>query len=196
LILLIPAFDKGGFRSATNYEAMTEIFKEMESFLIAVNSYFGVAGLLTVVGLLLGFLYWIDKRRDPQRKLSHDSFKFFEQAFSAALYLLDDPRQTSYVIIADEFPKHEAAMLAFKHVLEGNRKDRFMAKWTEYANTCEKIRKYGYDICLGEDGGPPTLGILEHIKDRQGNLTEIEVDNANKQELNQIIKEVIGIAKK
>jgi hypothetical protein len=178
-----------------NCITMTVLLKEMESFLIDINSYFGISGLLTIIGLLLGFLYWLDKRKDPQRKLSHDAFKSFEQTFSPALYLLDDPRQTSYVIIVDELPKHEAAMLAFKHILEGKRKDRFMAKWTEYIDKCEKIRKYGYNICLGEDAGPPTIGILEHIKDHQGNLTEIETDNANKQELKNIIKELIQIAK-
>jgi hypothetical protein len=167
----------------------------MKSFLICINSYFGAAGLLTIIGLLLGFLYWLDKRREPQRKLSHDAFKSFEQTFTPALHLLDDPRQTSYVIIADEIPKHKAAMLDFEHVLEGSCKDRFKAKWTEYLNKCEEIRQYGYNICLGEDGGSPTIGILEHIKDRQGNLIEIEPDKANKQELKRIVKELIEIAK-
>lgn len=86
-------------------------------------------------------------------------------------------------------------MLDFEHVLEGSCKDRFKVKWTEYLNKCEEIRQYGYNICLGEDGGPPTIGIVEHIQDRQGNLIEIEPDKANKQELKRIVKELIEIAK-
>ncbi len=85
-------------------------------------------------------------------------------------------------------------MLDFEHILEGSWRDRFKAKWTEYLNKCGKIRQYGYNIYLGENGGPPTMGILEHIQDRQGNLIEIEPDKANKQELKRIIKELIDIA--
>ncbi len=149
------------------------------NFLIAINSYFGVPGLLTILGLLLGFLYWLDRRRDPQRKLSHDAFKSFEQTFTPALHLLDDPKQTSYVIVADELSKHGDAVLTFEHILRGTKSEaRFKTKWTEYINKCEEIKQYGYNICLGEDGGPPTIGILEHIKDRQGHLIEIEPDKA------------------
>ncbi len=166
------------------------------SFLIGINSYFGVSGLLTILGLLLGFLYWLDKRRDPQRKLSHDAFKYFEQTFTPALHLLDDPKQTSYVILADELPKHEDAFLAFEHILKGTKSEaRFKTKWTEYIDKCEKIRQYGYNICLGEDGGPPTIGILEHIQDRQGNLIEIKPDKAYKEKLKKMINELLEIAK-
>lgn len=93
----------------------------MIKFLIEINSYFGVPGLLTIISLLLGFLYWLDKRRDPQRKLSHDTFNSFKQTFTTALHLLDDAHQTSYITIADEFPKHEAAMLTFEHILRGKK---------------------------------------------------------------------------
>nr|MBC8361622.1 hypothetical protein [Candidatus Desulfatibia profunda] len=164
--------------------------------MIGINSYFEVSGLLTILGLLLGFLYWLDKRRDPKRKLSHDAFKSFEQTFTPALHLLDDPKQTSYVIVADELPKHEDAILAFEHILRGTKSEaRFKTKCTEYINKCEEIRQYGYNICLGEDGGPPTIGILEHIQDRQGNLREIELDRAYKEKLKELINELLEIAK-
>jgi len=166
------------------------------SFLIAINSYFGISGLLTILGLLLGFFYWLDKRRNPQRILSHGAFKSFEQTFTPALHLLDDPKQTSYVIVADELPKHEDAVLTFEHILRGTKNEaRFKTKWTEYINKCAEIRQYGYNICLGEDGGPPTIGILEHIKDRQGNLIEIEPDKTYKEIIKKMINELLEIAK-
>ena len=86
-------------------------------------------------------------------------------------------------------------MLNLEHVLEGSCKDRFKAKWTEYLNNCEEIRQYGYNIYLGEDGGPPTMGILGHIKDRQGNLIEIEPDKVLKRKLRHLINELIEITK-
>ena len=165
------------------------------SLLININSYFGVSGLLTILGFLIGFLYWLDKRRDPQRKLSHDAFKSFEQTFTHALHLLNDQRQTSYIVVHDEFPNHEKAMLNFEHFLDKKRKIRFKAKWTEYKNKCKEIEQYGYSICLGEEGGPPTMGILEHIKDRQNNLIEIEPDKMFKRDLHHLISELFRIAK-
>ena len=86
-------------------------------------------------------------------------------------------------------------MLDFEHNLEGICKDRFKAKWTKYLNKCEKIRQYGYNICPGEKGGPPTIGILEHIRDRQNNLIEIEPDRAYKEKLKKLINELLEIAK-
>lgn len=168
----------------------------MIKLLIEINSYFGVPGLLTIISLLLGSLYWLDKRRDPQRKLSHDTFNSFKQTFTTALHLLDDPQQTSYITIADEFPKHEAAMLAFEHILSGKKtENRFKTKWTQYKNKYEEIKQYGYSIYLGEKSGPPPMGIIESIRDHQGNLIEIEPDKAYKQELKRLINELIEIAK-
>jgi len=87
-------------------------------------------------------------------------------------------------------------MLVFEHILRGTKsEDGFKAKWIEYKNKCEEIRQYGYSINLGEKAGPPTKGILEHIRDRQGNLIAIEPDRAYKEKLKKLINELLEIAK-
>lgn len=165
-------------------------------YLDAISSAFGATGLIALLVCLIGasLAYYFTVKAN-KRKFIHEAFKEFEKTFTPALHLLDDPKQTSYVIVHDKFPKHEAAMLVFEHILEGESKDRFKAKWTEYKNKCEEIRQYGYSIYLGEECGPPSMGLLEHIQDRRGNLIEIEQDKTYKQELRGLIDELLNIAK-
>lgn len=162
-----------------------------------ISSAFGTPGLIALLVCLLGapLAYYFTVKAN-RRKIAHEAFKEFEKTFTLALHHLNDTRQTSYVIVHDEFPNHEKAMLAFEHILDGERKSRFKIKWAEYKIKCKKIEQYGYSICLGEEGGPPTMGILEHIKDRrQGNLIEIEPDKVHKRKLCRLINELFEIAK-
>lgn len=88
-------------------------------------------------------------------------------------------------------------MLNFEHILRGNKTEaKFKARWTEYKNKCEEVRLHGYSIYLGEEQGPPPIGILESIRDRQGNLIEIEPDKEYKQELRNLINELLKIARR
>jgi len=152
-----------------------------------------IALLVCLIGALLTYYFNIKANK---RKIAYNAFKEYEKIFTPTLHLLDDPKHTSYIIVADEFPKHEAAMLKFEHILRGTEsKDKFKAKWNEYKNKCEEIRQYGYSIYLGEEAGPPPIGILEHIRDRQGNLIEIEPDSAYKEKLKKLINELLEIAK-
>lgn len=165
-------------------------------YLETIANFIGTPGLIALLVCFIGppIAYYFNIKVN-KTKLVHQNFNEFEKIFTPTLHLLDDPKQTSYIIVDDEFPKHEAAMLDFEHNLEGICKDRFKAKWTKYLNKCEKIRQYGYNICPVEKGGPPTIGILEHIRDRQNNLIEIEPDRAYKEKLKKLINELLEIAK-
>ncbi|MCK4295148.1 MAG: hypothetical protein KAX28_00655 [Candidatus Marinimicrobia bacterium] len=162
-----------------------------------IANFIGTHGLITLLVFFIGapLAYYFNIKAN-KRKLAHEAFKEFEKTFTPALHLLDDPKQTSYIIVANEFPKNETAMLAFEHILRGTKsEDRFKAKWTEYKNKGEEIRQYGYSIYLGEKAGPPSIGILEHIQDREGNFIEIEPDRAYKEKLKKLINELLEIAK-
>jgi hypothetical protein len=87
-------------------------------------------------------------------------------------------------------------MLAFEHKLRGTKREgRFKEKWFEYKTKCEAIRQYGYSIYLGDEAGPPSIGILEHIRDSQGNLIEIEPNRTHKEKLKKMINELLKIAR-
>ena len=173
-------------------------------YLETITNFIGPHGLIALLVCFIGasLAYYFNMKAN-KTKLAHQAFNKLAKIFIPTLHLLDDPKQTSYIIVADEFPKHEAAMVDFelehilKHILRGTKsgEDGVRAKWIEYKNKCEEIRQYGYSIYLGEEGGPPTMGILEHIKDRQNNLIEIEPDKMFKRDIHHLISELLKIAK-
>lgn len=161
-----------------------------------ISATIGTPGLITLLVCLLGapLAYYFTVKAN-KRRIVHEAFKEFEKAFTLALHHLNDKRQTSYVTVHNEFSNHEKAMFAFEHFLDGEQKSRFKTKWVEYKKKCNDIDQYGYSIYIGEEGGPPTMGILEHIKDRQGNLIEIEPDKIHKREVQHLINKLLEIAK-
>ena len=166
------------------------------TYLETIANFIGTPGLITLLVCFIGapLAYYINIKVN-KAKLAYQAFNEFKKIFTPTLHLLDDPKQTSYIIVADEFPEHEAAMLAFEHILRGTKsEDGFKAKWVEYKKECEEIRQYGYSIYLGEEAGPPPIGILEHIQDSQGNLIEIEPDRAYKEKLIKVINELVESA--
>ena len=161
-----------------------------------ISSVFGTPILIAlIVCLLTALLTYYFAVKANKKNIRHEAFKKFEKTFTPALHHLYDTSQTSYVIVHDEFPNHEKAMLSFEHFLDGKHKSKFKIKWAKYKTKCKDIEQYGYSICLGEEGGPPTMGILEHIRDCQGNLIEIEPDKVFKRELSHLINELLEIAK-
>ena len=166
-------------------------------YLETIVNFSGTQGIKTLLVCLFGtFVAYYFNLKANKTKLVNQAFNEFEKIFTPTLHFFDDTKQTSYIIVADEFPKHEAAMLAFEHILRGTKREgRFKVKWIEYKNKCEEIRQYGYSIYLGDEAGPPSIGILEHIRDRQGNLIEIEPDRTHKEKLKKMINELLKIAR-
>ncbi|MBI5674294.1 MAG: hypothetical protein HZC48_00500 [Nitrospirae bacterium] len=102
------------------------------TILIAISSFIesvGTQNIILAIGAILTYLYWLHKKGEPKRQ----EFRKFTLVFTPTLHRLDDIRQSSHIIIHDDFSKHRNAMLKFIASLnDGSGKNRFKAKWNEY----------------------------------------------------------------
>lgn len=156
----------------------------MIASLLYVNEFFTVPGLVTLLGIALGFLYWLYQKGEPKR----NEARRFSQAFTLALKLLNDPTLTSYLVVRLESQKHYSAMLAFAHNLEGVAQKRFTSAWNRYEQKYKEVENYGVSIALSE----LPVQLFEIKRDPE----ELKRDQTYKEDIKRLIKDLIKAAKK
>jgi len=111
----------------------------MINALVDINTFITTQGLIALLGILLGFLYWLYKRKEPKRV----EYRKFSQAFTPALHRLANPDERADDIMREEFPRHKDAFSNFEHMVRGSKCEiRFKEKWKEYDAKRDRIYKY------------------------------------------------------
>ena len=155
---------------------------------VCINESFGVTTLTAIGVTLSGILTYTWNLR---QKFYFENFMKFSEAFNRAIYLLANEKESSHFIIHQELPNHFSAMLNFVHILEGDRQDRFKAKWTAYEKKYEEMKQSEFWFA---DDDPCSAGLLKDTINANG-TTALDDDQKLKKELIRLINDLIATAK-